>query len=450
MTRIDFQATGKRIVATMFLVAATCVAPASAEVFINEIFFDPGGAGNDQRDEFIELRGQPGMSLDNHYLIFLENEDNSTNTGPAGRIDNIFDLNGQTLGSNGFLVFRQGGNLTGDLTDSGPSRYSVVPGATDLVNTGSGPGFGSGPGSTIGAQDFGGEGAIENGGFTAFLIRNDDGVPPELNDDLDVGNDGLDHPQGQEGWQILDGIGVFEPLETFFGRAYAQINYGAEEIGELGFIEGSIRAADPGLEPGAEYFGIGYEIEYLGRWGNSTGRTNADWHISNLTDNPGAGALSPPDIPNGSPIDFRQSFTGDHSDLASGSQSMPPRQPSVLFPDGEEILESNQAVPYGTPLLTNVGGPNYLTGDYNGDGFVDTADYTVWRDTLGATSTELAQQPADANRDFVVDSDDYLIWRDAFGAPNFAAEALAPVATPEPGQAVLFGCVLALGRRRRS
>ena len=59
------------------LVALALVATGDAdaqELYINEIFFDPGGAGLEARDEYIEIRGTPNLSLDNTYLIFIESE----------------------------------------------------------------------------------------------------------------------------------------------------------------------------------------------------------------------------------------------------------------------------------------------------------------------------------------------------------------------------------------
>ena len=35
--------------------------------------------------------------------------------------------------------------------------------------------------------------------------------------------------------------------------------------------------------------------------------------------------------------------------------------------------------------MTYVGGSAGVDGDYNGNGVVDAADYTVWRDSLGQT-----------------------------------------------------------------
>lgn len=67
-----------------------------------------------------------------------------------------------------------------------------------------------------------------------------------------------------------------------------------------------------------------------------------------------------------------------------------------------------------------------LEGDFNGDGLVDAADYSVWRDTLNQTGAGLA---ADGDRDGVVDADDYNLWAGAFGS---AAGEAPGTATPEP------------------
>jgi hypothetical protein len=87
-----------------------------------------------------------------------------------------------------------------------------------------------------------------------------------------------------------------------------------------------------------------------------------------------------------------------------------------------------------------------LTGDFNGDGIVDAADYTVWRDTLGSSGPGLA---ADANADEVVDALDYGLWRANFG--QTAAGALAGAANvPEPSTIVLLACgAAAVALRRR-
>jgi hypothetical protein len=66
-----------------------------------------------------------------------------------------------------------------------------------------------------------------------------------------------------------------------------------------------------------------------------------------------------------------------------------------------------------------------VPGDYDGNGMVDAADYTVWRDTLGAAITP--GSGADGDGDGVVGDADFQVWRDNFGQ---GTENSAPV--PEP------------------
>ncbi|MEQ8847321.1 family 16 glycosylhydrolase [Botrimarina sp.] len=86
-------------------------------------------------------------------------------------------------------------------------------------------------------------------------------------------------------------------------------------------------------------------------------------------------------------------------------------------------------------------------GDFNADGLVNAADYTVWRDSLGQTGPGLA---ADADRNQVVDHEDLAAWRDRYTA-NLPA---APAQAPEPAAAWLL-CLAALaglraGRRQQA
>jgi hypothetical protein len=63
--------------------------------------------------------------------------------------------------------------------------------------------------------------------------------------------------------------------------------------------------------------------------------------------------------------------------------------------------------------------PPIQSADYNGDGAVDAADYTVWRDTLGSMS----DFRADGTNDGHVGPEDYALWKSQFGtttAPEIA------------------------------
>lgn len=80
-----------------------------------------------------------------------------------------------------------------------------------------------------------------------------------------------------------------------------------------------------------------------------------------------------------------------------------------------------------------------LFGDYTNDGLVDAADYTVWRDNLGAnvqlTNEDPSQTPG------MVTSEDYTVWASSYGAGSPSAALAA--ATPEPSALVLATCLAA-------
>ncbi|TWT36482.1 hypothetical protein KOR34_13880 [Posidoniimonas corsicana] len=86
-----------------------------------------------------------------------------------------------------------------------------------------------------------------------------------------------------------------------------------------------------------------------------------------------------------------------------------------------------------------------LPGDFNADGVVDAADYTVWRDTLGAVGAGLA---ADANLDSRIDGADYAIWRASFG-DTLSSQPASAAAVPEPAALLLAGVLLACGSAGR-
>jgi hypothetical protein len=75
--------------------------------------------------------------------------------------------------------------------------------------------------------------------------------------------------------------------------------------------------------------------------------------------------------------------------------------------------------------------PN-LAGDYNDNGIVDAADYSVWRDHLGAA----INLPNDSTPGLVT-NDDYLVWKSNFGSSNPGSGSVAGAAVPEPSSLVL-------------
>lgn len=76
-----------------------------------------------------------------------------------------------------------------------------------------------------------------------------------------------------------------------------------------------------------------------------------------------------------------------------------------------------------------------VEGDYNADGKVDAADYTVWRDSLGQAGESL---PADGNGDEIVDSLDFEVWRGNCTAAAVLPNAMFSLTVPEPHSARLL------------
>jgi len=100
-------------------------------------------------------------------------------------------------------------------------------------------------------------------------------------------------------------------------------------------------------------------------------------------------------------------------------------------------------------LLLTVG----LLGDYNLNGVVEAADYTVWRNSLGQAGAGLA---ADGNASGTIDAGDFDVWKMHFGATSpgsgsgsvdqgAASTQATSTQVPEPtGFALAFGALVSL------
>lgn len=392
-------------------------------MWINEIYFDPPGGG-DFVLEYVELRGTPGAALANHYLIFLENEQ-STTANP-GLVEAVFDLGVLTtpqLGANGYLLLRQAGN----------AYTGIPPQATNLQNVNAAIAWGSGPvTSSVGFSDEGANGVLENSGFTALLLRNDGGpskapFAPTATSflDLDADNNGqLDAASPLASWFVYDSIGVNAESSDITGMLYGAVNFSAGTPAGGGFVP-----------PGSIFVDVGFEIEWIGRWGDSTGSTAADWHAANLTDDSGSGSAGVPD--------FRQA--GDPHGFEAANQ----------------FVETSQGLPYGTKVTASLGGPNPFVkeGDYNPrfdaatkqfvfDGRVDGADLLAWQRWYGFGGGLYAtREHADGSLNRTVDDADLAIWATAFGS---SSGQLAAQSVPEPSAGLAaLGCAAAGGGSRR-
>lgn len=85
-----------------------------------------------------------------------------------------------------------------------------------------------------------------------------------------------------------------------------------------------------------------------------------------------------------------------------------------------------------------------LEGDFNADGVVDTADYTVWRDNLGAATEDALN--GNGSNSGGVDVADYALWKSNFGASLPAAAASVP--EPAALTLLLLGMTTVLRQRQ--
>ena len=108
-------------------------------------------------------------------------------------------------------------------------------------------------------------------------------------------------------------------------------------------------------------------------------------------------------------------------------------------PNGTTVFPQTMLVDYVRVWQPQTG----LSGDYNGDGTVDAADYTVWRDSQGQSGIGL---PADGSGNGSVGPEDYDRWKANFGGGAGAgAGSAAPHNVPEPAASVTATVCLLLG-----
>ncbi len=243
MVRNPLQAQSLLVWLGMFVLASLAT---RAELVVSEILFNPPGV--DGPNEYIELRGTPNLVIpEGTYLVAVDGDA----AGNPGTIQNTFDLSGRRLGGNGFLVLLQKGNL-----------YAANTNATVLVNTGIGPGWGSGSTSSIGHHGKNGQTDLGNASVSFFLVQSTNA--PAIGSDIDTDDDGTPDEPVFATWTVLDSVGVLDADGTG-DFAYAAINFRRNTV--------------PGN--GATALGVivpaGFTPGYVARAGNTVGSTAADW-----------------------------------------------------------------------------------------------------------------------------------------------------------------------------
>ena len=112
--------------------------------------------------------------------------------------------------------------------------------------------------------------------------------------------------------------------------------------------------------------------------------------------------------------------------LLPGSPAIDQGDPTLLAGEGDVEKYDQRGDPFGRVFDADGDGNAFidmgafefqsvvvftLVGDYNSNGTVDAADYTVLRDTMGSTT----DMRADGNGNHVIDEGDFLMWRSHFG-----------------------------------
>ncbi len=111
------------------------------------------------------------------------------------------------------------------------------------------------------------------------------------------------------------------------------------------------------------------------------------------------------------------------------------------------------ALPFSglTLNVINVTPASGLAGDYNGNGQVDAADYTVWRDNLGGDASVFSAGSRQASNTGPINTTDYTYWKSNFVSSPGSGAFASPV--PEPstiGLLLLAICASLVTRGERS
>ncbi|QDU91436.1 hypothetical protein Pla175_48640 [Pirellulimonas nuda] len=158
--------------------------------------------------------------------------------------------------------------------------------------------------------------------------------------------------------------------------------------------------------------------------------------VNPLTDNPRLAG------PGAEPYDVDMEFGRHVLDGYRLAENSPYFGQGIVMPNNGGLDFWGVPVPadaaeLGASQRAPVGG---VPGDFNGDGAVDLADYTVWRDNLGAQ--EGGSVLAGNGSGGVVDQEDYTLWKNNFGTgPALLTGGVVP--EPSPASLLLVGVAAA-------
>ena len=412
---------------TAAALAAIAAAPALGQVLINEVYENPAG-GADERFEYIELYGKPGLPLDGYAIGqlkggFDQNGDDvpdSSGGDAIPEIDEAYSLDGLSLGSNGFLVLYNNGGFN-----------SAIPALLP-------PGANSATFADAHIPSTDSAGNLNNDGSSTYVLvrarANPANFRKEILQDLDF--DGR-ADFGTESGPFYGGttpraVAPFQRVDEFAWSDNGGKEYVADSEREI--------SDTPGFNPDAvsrvDYFLTnplrGHRTRPDGLGGFEIVPTRIADESFIYGELPGSSLVSPPSLAYDITID-----------TDGNRQTKAPTDPNALPFDGSCDPEPNNPGPdFGCPPVA--GGAFFFT-DLDVDGFALTpGDYN---DGAGVFQLRLesAQAPADlpagfngrywldADYDFDgdVDCDDVALIRSRLGAtPDDTLPAVDPAGAP--------------------
>jgi roadblock/LC7 domain-containing protein len=123
-----------------------------------------------------------------------------------------------------------------------------------------------------------------------------------------------------------------------------------------------------------------------------------------------------------------------------------------ISPDGQRVVYRADADVANVFELYSVAltAAAFPPGDYNHNGIVDAADYTIWRDTLGSTSDLRANGDTTGASVGKIDQADYTFWKNRFGQSGSGAGAAIAVPELPTADLLFFACLMPFVFSRRS
>jgi hypothetical protein len=417
--------------------------PTSGDLLLNEIWIN--SPGNDPPHEFVEIIGDPGIALGSMYYVAIEGLVGDR----EGDFEKVIPLGDFANGSSGFTLLTP---------DASGFAFRVPAGTTQIDRLGS-----------IANENV----ASQNDSTTYILLYSPFLDLTEASFDYDWNNNGsLELPFGVE---IIDSVGVpvLDVEDQLYGPGTNRVAFGdtRPEVDAISRSAGnSVRnsgaawfggdlepagddyllyepeeafalpVSGAAMTPGEANVSAGSQLVSLTSvTPNANGTVTVTFSASvsqlligddsasmtegsgiTITDTSGVpiGVVNnKPDVAGVGTATWTLSFTG--SGVIGGQ--LPEGIYQLNFV-GNGMVGNGRAVDVNNDgsqidgfraFQFAVGAP-ILVGDYNGNGVVDAADYTTWRDRLGQPGNTLLNRDP-ANGDGPISRDDYDSWKANFG-----------------------------------